>query len=59
MTVPDSCCVNNSTCISGGGPGVDPQQLRGCSMTLVDFVQTQLVIVAAVGIAFLVGEVRH
>lgn len=54
-TVPDSCCNVVSNCDMVNETGT--QYITGCSNRVVDLVQTQLVIVAAVGIAFLVAEI--
>ncbi|XP_064399863.1 tetraspanin-7-like [Halichondria panicea] len=50
LEIPTSCCNVNMTCIT-------EQYSKGCSSAVLNLVQTQLVAVAAVGIAFLVGEI--
>ena len=50
LTIPDSCCIDPTTCET-------TQYINGCSTALLALVQSQLVIVAAIGIAFVVGEV--
>ncbi len=52
LEIPTSCCNVNMTCIT-------EQYSKGCSSAVLNLVQTQLVAVAAVGIAFLVGEVCY
>ncbi len=54
---PASCCIstvptcNNNTVISD-------IRVNGCQTAVVNFLSDQLVVVAAVGIAFIIGEVR-
>ncbi len=54
--VPASCCNVPSTCMNATATS---QYNTGCSSSVVDLVQTQLVVVAAVGIAFLAAEVSE
>ena len=51
MTFPQSCCNPGPTCT------VDGVYTIGCEDQITIFVRDQLLIIAAIGIAFIVGEV--
>lgn len=57
QTVPESCCVDMATCDQVNI--TTSQYNMGCSNSVAALIQSQLVIVAAVGIGFLVAEVQN
>ena len=55
---PSSCCVTIAPSCNNGTLDVEDVHPAGCQTAVVDFLSNQLVIVAAIGIAFVIGEVR-
>jgi len=59
VNFPATCCMSTAPTCNNGTLDVTNTRAAGCRTAVVDFLSNQLVIVAAIGIAFILGEVRE